>query len=110
MKHTYNMRAIINLLIVIEILLLPLPILAAPSIKQTASGAILSRDLSPHMNCYGGGEQFQNLADWSNVNATVKGGCDTFATYNGHLFGVGDQVRHFLAFPDILNTQIDLSC
>lgn len=88
------MNVLINFLVVIAAgVLFPLWVVAAPTIEPARTEAIVSRSLSPHTNCYSDGEQFQDLADWSNVNATVKAGCDKFATYHGHTFGVGDQVR-----------------
>lgn len=101
------MRAFIRSVAAVSILLSPLSTLAAPTVEQVTTETIVSRDFSPHTDCYADGEQFQNLSEWSNVNATVMAGCDTFATYNAHVFNVGDEVGspktpfHFLL--DILS-------
>lgn len=100
------MKFLITSITAVGLLLLPLSSLAAPTAEQATVQPILARDFSPHENCYTTGEQFSDLADWNNINATVMAGCDTFATYNGHVFGVGDQVRtpppDLLFFPIIL--------
>ncbi|KAJ4385522.1 hypothetical protein N0V93_009951 [Gnomoniopsis smithogilvyi] len=88
------MRILINILQAIGILLLPLTITAAPTAEQATAEVIGSRDLSAHRNCYGSGMEFQNLAEWNYINATVMAGCDTFATYNSHVFGVGDEISY----------------
>lgn len=93
------MKFLINSITAVGLLLLPLPTLAAPTAEQATVQPIVARDFSPHENCYTTGEQFSDLADWNNINATVMAGCDTFATYNGHAFGVGDQVRSPLPIP-----------
>lgn len=86
---------LINSSTAVGLLLLPLTAFAAPTTEhlEAAVQPIVARDFSPHENCYTTGEQFSDLSDWNNINATVMAGCDTFATYNGHVFGVGDQVR-----------------
>lgn len=87
----------------VGILLLPLGGLAAPA-DTIASSIMISRDaLSPHMSCYGGGEEFENLGSWDQVNATVLAGCHDFASYSGHRFKIGDSVSYHLFAPRLSN-------
>lgn len=87
----------------VGILLLPLGGLAAPA-DTIASSIMGSRDaLSPHMSCYGGGEEFENLGSWDQVNATVLAGCHDFASYSGHRFKIGDSVSYHLVAPRLSN-------
>ncbi|KAF3767020.1 hypothetical protein M406DRAFT_328130 [Cryphonectria parasitica EP155] len=76
------------------ILVLPLVCLAAPPPTVPDTAILVARsDLSPHMDCYNGGEQFQNIGNWDLVNATVLALCRDFAGYNGHTFNIGDSVN-----------------